>query len=84
MNANHRIQMNYDVIYFLCPSDEDVKSEIPCAGTATCARHRSLLQSSLRVGSLGPLQRQNLLGNTKFILLSVALKIADLSRYIDA
>ena len=51
--------------FFLCPSDGDVKSEVPCAGTATtCARKRFLLQSSLRVGSLGPLQRQNLLGNT--------------------
>ena len=31
---------------------------------------------------MGPLQRQNLLGNTKFILLAVALKIADVSRLV--
>jgi hypothetical protein len=38
---NHRIQMNYDMLLFifLCPSDGDVKSEVPCAGTVTtCAR----------------------------------------------
>ena len=31
---------------------------------------------------MGPLQRQNLLGNTKFILLAVTLKIADVSRLV--
>ena len=31
---------------------------------------------------MGPLQRQSLLGNTKFILLAVTLKIADVSRLV--
>jgi len=37
MNANHRIQMNYDMLLFifLCPSDGDVKSEVPCSVNAT-------------------------------------------------
>ena len=45
----------------------------------SCACKRPLLQISLRVGSLGPLQRQNLLGTFVLYSLSVTLKITDVN-----
>jgi hypothetical protein len=60
---------------------------VPAHGTSDLTSpsdgHKKKKKTQNILGSFGAAAQANLLGNTKFILLAVALKIADVSRYIE-